>query len=180
MAKWNVEGEKGHSQLESTRKKISVGMKKHKKTPEHQAKITKALKGRVLTEEWKNKISNAHIGMKCDWNKYPRTEQTKEKLRQYRGEKASNWRGGISFNPYPLGWNKTHREQIRYRDGYVCQFCGIPEAECLKRLSVHHIDYDKDNIKEDNLISLCTRCHSKTNYNRKYWRELWQTQKLSA
>ena len=85
------------------------------------------------------------------------------------GEKNSNWRNGSSCELYPLGWNKTFKEQIRYRDRYICQLCGDPEIECRRKLDVHHIDYDKKNISTDNLVSLCQSCHMKTNYNRKYW-----------
>jgi len=38
-----------------------------------------------------------------------------------------------------------------------------------QKLSVHHIDYDKMNSNEKNLISLCVSCHGKTNINRKHW-----------
>lgn len=34
---------------------------------------------------------------------------------------------------------------------------------------VHHINYNKRNNNPSNLISLCRRCHSKTNFNREYW-----------
>ena len=84
-------------------------------------------------------------------------------------ELSPTWKGGVSFEPYPLGWDKTHREQIRYRDKYTCQLCGIPEVECIRKLHVHHIDYNKKNIIPENLISLCNACHSKTNHNRDYW-----------
>jgi hypothetical protein len=80
-----------------------------------------------------------------------------------------NWRGGKSFEPYPLGWTKIFKEQIRQRDGYKCCFCGIPEVENGRRLDVHHKDYNKDNINPDNLISLCRSCHTKTNFNREHW-----------
>ena len=83
-----------------------------------------------------------------------------------------NWRGGKSFEPYPLGWRNTFKEQIRKRDDYKCQICGVPEAECLRKLCIHHIDYCKDNIRENNLISLCIYCHSKTNGKRKYWENI--------
>ena len=83
--------------------------------------------------------------------------------------KHYNWQGGISFEPYPLGWNKTFKEQIRYRDGYRCQICGVPEVECSRKLHVHHIDYDKENLNESNLTSLCNSCHMKTNFNRNDW-----------
>ena len=88
----------------------------------------------------------------------------------YIKEKSSNWQNGISFEPYPLGWTKTFKEQIRYRDKYKCQICGMPEVENGRRLDVHHKDYDKMNIKPNNLISLCTKCHRKTNGNREKWK----------
>jgi hypothetical protein len=84
-------------------------------------------------------------------------------------EKNPNWKNGKSFEPYPLGWNKTFKEQIRFRDGYKCQICGVPEVECRRKLDIHHIDYDKKNLDIKNLISLCISCHLKTNGNRKYW-----------
>lgn len=80
-----------------------------------------------------------------------------------------NWQGGISFEPYPLGWNKTFKEQIRFRDGYKCQMCGVSESECRGKLHVHHIDYVKVNLNVNNLISLCGSCHSKTHWKRDYW-----------
>ncbi len=85
------------------------------------------------------------------------------------GENSPLWIDGRSFKPYPLGWNKTFKEQIRYRDNYICQLCGVPEVECSRRLHVHHLDYNKGNLKEDNLLSLCMSCHMKTNRNREFW-----------
>ena len=41
--------------------------------------------------------------------------------------------------------------------------------KCLIKLSIHHIDYNKKNCKEDNLISLCVHCHGLTNKNRNSW-----------
>lgn len=72
---------------------------------------------------------------------------------------------------YPASWNSTFKWQIRHRDGYKCQMCGIPQAECKTNLPVHHIDYDKLNIKSENLVSLCNSCHAKTNFNREYWKQ---------
>ena len=94
------------------------------------------------------------------------SEETKNKLRM---ANHPNWKGGISFEPYPLGWTKTFKEQIRYRDKYKCQSCGLPEIESNRKLCVHHIDYNKNNLQEDNLIALCVSCHMKTNYQRKVW-----------
>ena len=86
-----------------------------------------------------------------------------------KGKKNGQYVHGKSFKPYPLGWTKTFKEQIRYRDGYKCQICGKPEVENCRKLDVHHIDYDKENIDPENLTSLCKSCHMKTNGNRDYW-----------
>lgn len=86
-------------------------------------------------------------------------------------ERCYNWQGGKSFEPYPLGWTKTFKEQIRYRDGYKCQVCGKPEVECKNKLHVHHIDYNKNNLFVYNLISLCNSCHAKTNHNKECWKQ---------
>jgi DNA-directed RNA polymerase subunit RPC12/RpoP len=84
------------------------------------------------------------------------------------------WQGGKSFEPYPLGWTRTFKEQIRYRDGYKCQECGCHEVDCNSKLDVHHIDYNKENLNPKNLISLCKKCHTKTNFNRDYWFEYFK------
>jgi hypothetical protein len=90
-------------------------------------------------------------------------------------ENNVNWNNGSSFEPYPLGWTKTYKEQIRCRDGHKCQLCGVPEIECIIKLHVHHIDYNKKNISPDNLISLCSSCHSKTvGKKRDYWIRLFR------
>ena len=36
-------------------------------------------------------------------------------------------------------------------------------------LTVHHIDYNKQNCKESNLITLCNSGNARVNFNRKYW-----------
>lgn len=63
------------------------------------------------------------------------------------------------------------RDAIRERDQHTCQLCGALPSTTAH--AVHHIDYDKDNCDPDNLITLCRVCHSKTNYNREAWMELF-------
>lgn len=36
-------------------------------------------------------------------------------------------------------------------------------------IEIHHIDYNKNNCNEDNLITLCKQCNIRANYNRDYW-----------
>lgn len=87
--------------------------------------------------------------------------------RKYTLEGNPNWRGGSSFEPYSTDFNSELKLRIRERDKFTCQECG--ELENGKSLHVHHIDYDKLNCEEINLITLCEICHTKTNYNRNYW-----------
>ena len=61
------------------------------------------------------------------------------------------------------------KEEIRKRDDFKCQECGVPELELGRKLDVHHIDYNKKNYLSSNLICLCNSCHTKTNFNRKQW-----------
>jgi len=56
----------------------------------------------------------------------------------------------------------------------VCQLCGKTKEQNKEKLSIHHIDYNKDNCDPKNLISLCGSCHVKTNFTRDYWEELLQ------
>jgi hypothetical protein len=93
------------------------------------------------------------------------------------GTKAFNWRGGKkkSFhNPYDINFDVQLRDLIRKRDKYTCQICGISEKVSIvlygRKLHIHHIDYNKSNSCQFNLISLCTSCHIKTNYNRAMWK----------
>ena len=82
---------------------------------------------------------------------------------------------GITQKGYK-DFNKKLKEQIKKRDNYVCQLCGLPDEENFcgngYGLSVHHIDYDKTNCNPNNLISLCNHCHAKTNYNRERWKRI--------
>ncbi len=80
---------------------------------------------------------------------------------------SPNWMGGLSFNPYPVAFNKNHKKTIREIDNNVCQVCENTEK---KKLDVHHIDYNKKNLTIENLISLCKSCHMRTNYNRSCWK----------
>lgn len=80
------------------------------------------------------------------------------------GENSHSWQGGKSFEPYTTDWKETLKRSIRERDKYICQICDKEPS-----VYVHHIDYDKKNCDPKNLITLCSSCHPKTNFNRNYW-----------
>jgi len=92
------------------------------------------------------------------------------------GELNPNWQGGISAEPYAPEWNEKLREKIRNKFDRICQLCtkSEPENEWGK-LQVHHIDYNKKNCDEKNLIPLCVGCNFKVNYNRPKWINYFQT-----
>lgn len=173
---------KGHKVSIETRKKISATLKGHKPSKESIDKMSKALRGRRLSKETRERMSKAQRGrvvsketrlrMKKAWKGIPKSKEQRGKMSEMkRGCKNPNWQGGISFLPYPVDWVDSLKESIRERDGYICQMCGIHQEELGKKLDVHHIDYDKENLDPKNLISLCRGCHMKTNHNRGEWQK---------
>ncbi len=88
-----------------------------------------------------------------------------------RGINSWKWKGGKIKDNYPPNFNSQLRDKIRVRDNFKCQICGIPELECNRKLSIHHIDYNKKNCNESNLISLCVSCHIKTNTRKDLWKK---------
>lgn len=91
------------------------------------------------------------------------------------GELNPNWRNGAKFQIYPKQFNKKLKHIIKLRDNYQCVICGKSNEDCINKngvcygLQVHHIDYNKKNNNIDNLITLCNKCHTKTNFNREKW-----------
>lgn len=72
---------------------------------------------------------------------------------------------------YPAEFNRELCEAIRERDGRMCRVCGMGRGQ--RELSVHHIDYDKQNCDPSNLVTLCHACHMKTNVKRD--RDTWRS-----
>lgn len=142
--------------------------------------------GKYHSEEVKKKISLNHANF--SGNKNPnygnklsiksRKLMSKAKRGKYLGENNPNWRGGLTNNPYSLKFNNKLKEQIRKRDNYQCQNCNMTQEEHLivysAVLTVHHIDYNKQNCKENNLITLCFQCNARANFNRYYWENYYK------
>ena len=98
-----------------------------------------------------------------------------ESRTKFTGENAGNWQGGISFEPYCIKFNNTFREAVRERDDYTCQLCGYEQELNVRKLSIHHIHYDKENCYPD-VVALCCSCNTKVNFNRDYWEEYFENQ----
>jgi len=95
-----------------------------------------------------------------------------------KGAENGRWNEGSSLLPYTTDWIDDLKESIRKRDEYTCKICGIHQDELdsgrMKKLHVHHIDYNKENSNPNNLVALCPSCHMKTNGNRDYWIEYFK------
>jgi hypothetical protein len=98
-------------------------------------------------------------------------------------ETNPNWQGGISKLPYHFDFDEELKEKIRKRDNYECGLCHITEEEHIivvgRKLSIHHIDYNKENCDEKNLKSLCSQCNSRVNFNREYWKQYFSEEVMS-
>ncbi len=140
--------------------------------------VSKALKGRIFPHMYIKNVPSHRKGLSIidEYGEKRAREIEEKKLNAriknkttFKGEYNPNWQGGISYEPYSQLFNQQLKDKIRVRDNFICQICGIPELECDKRLHIHHINYNKKNSEMDNLISLCPKCHTKTNHKREYW-----------
>jgi hypothetical protein len=118
-----------------------------------------------------------------------------EKNHMYGKKLPDSWRINMSlalggtgdvdnFNKdYPRKFNARLKNKIRERDNYRCQNCGMTQEEHYivygRDIEVHHIDYDRENCKEDNLITTCKQCNIRANKNKTYWKDYYK-QKIKA
>jgi len=183
---------------EETKKKISLALKGRIISKEHRKNLSKALRGnknclgRKHSVETKRKISETEKGKFVSektrekqrniklknpsmyWLGKKRPKKTRDKISKnltgrFGKEKSPSWKGGISFEPYGLEFNEDLKEVVRNRDRRKCQICEKTELENGAKLDCHHMDYNKKNNNPNNLIALCHICHTKTNWNRKFW-----------
>lgn len=79
------------------------------------------------------------------------------------GQNHWNYKHGNGYLPYPKQFNKKLKLKILKRDNYICQLCN------KKGNTIHHIDYDKFNNKNSNLITLCLKCNIHSNIDKDYY-----------
>lgn len=72
---------------------------------------------------------------------------------------------------YGPEFDKELKRTIKIRDRYKCQICKVNFSGKFSRyLDVHHIDENKFNNSEDNLICLCKGCHTLLHKSEIKWR----------
>jgi len=97
-------------------------------------KISAKMKGRIITEETRKKISEAH---KALWDKIGRTGKVE------RGWKFTKW-----------------RKEIYKRDNYECKKCGANDSIFAHHI-LSWKDYPELRFELSNGITLCSVCHKK-------------------
>lgn len=92
------------------------------------------------------------------------------------GSLSKWWTGGVN-REYPLEFSKRLKRKIKTRDIFTCQCC-FSGFE-TRQLDVHHIDRDKYNNVETNLVTVCKPCHkaihsryAKTNPQIEYYKDI--------
>lgn len=140
---------------------------------DYEKHFTDKCRKKISSNNRKPKSEEGKLNMKGHSGVYKRTKPIWNKgmkFPQYSGKNHPNWNGGSSFEPYGLSFNDVFKETIKIRDNCSCVICGSDN-----RISIHHIDYNKLNTCKENCISLCTSCHTKTNFNRLHWIKFFQS-----
>ena len=176
----------GREHSQHTRKKMSEASKGVPKSEAHKNALSLARKGRTVEDLGHDTKTCMCIACRYKRGDYTPTEETEQKrLKVMRDPKTRKkisdalidwnfyYEHGTTRSkyPYPPEFNESLRKSIATRDFYTCQLCGelLPEY-----WGTHHIDYNKDNCSEINLIFLCQYCHSKTNANRPFWQQYFE------
>lgn len=123
-------------------------------------------KGRIFSEEHLKKMSLAKIGKPGNRKERKLTEEQRKTLSLSHGGTGTP-RSEQPNDGYPVEFNKELKYRIFKRDNFTCQ-----HPECYQHggdLTVHHIDWNKNNLIDTNLITLCRSHNSKVNFNREYW-----------
>jgi len=142
-------------------------------------KGTKGKMGKVWNEGLTKETSNKVRDVALKHSKTKRERLAKGLIKYPSGENSHSWLGGKSFEPYNYKFNKEFKNLVRLRDNFCCMNCGISEQKSIllrnRKLSIHHIDYDKLNTCLMNCITLCATCNNKSNFNRNYWTNYFQS-----
>jgi hypothetical protein len=132
-------------------------------TQEHKDKRSKALKGKHHKKESIEKMKKS---AKKRW-------QDPKERKKTSGKNSVHYIHGEGNFPYPPKFTKSLKKEIKERDNYKCQCCGMSQEEHFnkwkKDIEVHHIDHCTFNCDKTNLITLCKECNNNANYNRDYY-----------
>ncbi|MCK5022667.1 MAG: hypothetical protein KAS04_00700 [Candidatus Aenigmarchaeota archaeon] len=185
MSKSLMGKNKGKKRSAESRRKMSESQRNKVISEEGLRRIAEGNKGKNLgrkhSEEAKKKMSKAQTGEKSHMFEKHLSEDQKRKISEaQKGEKNHNWKGGYSLEPYCQKFTYKLKEKIREKYNRRCFLCNKNEKgngnnNNNRKLSVHHIDYNKMQGCDEHewkLVPLCGNCHGKINGNTKYWENL--------
>ena len=156
----------GRNNISSSHKGKTAWNKGLTKEDERVAKNAKAISSSLKGRPWEDVYGKESAEIK-------REQQSKALL----GESSHFWLGGKSFEPYTLDFNAKIKRFVKNRDGR-CMNCNVSTddlRELKRKICAHHIDYNKLNSFPQNLVCLCSKCHSPTNQNRQHWTVFFQS-----
>ena len=139
--------------------------------------------GERCSEETRKKMSDAQYGEKNhNFGKHMSEETRIKKSCAHQGilpEEFTGFTTSGRYGKYCSKFNESLKERIREKYGRKCLLCPTTEEENIKetgkKLSIHHVDYNKQcgcDGNECRLVPLCNSCHSKTNAKRSHWEEI--------
>jgi len=143
-------------------------LKEAQNRPEVKRKQSITHMGKGKSAETRRKMGLAKAGI----------PKSPEHIAKMSGANSSNWRGGISFEPYCPKWNDDLRRRIRAFFDNRCVACGKPQNENLTKtgkayqLHCHHVTYNKMTCCDGapvHFTALCNRHHGMTNAERGRW-----------
>lgn len=123
------------------------------------------------------KITNARLEVKAGRSAAAKEAMNRTKVKEKQmGKTHHAWVKDRDSFVYPDGFDDKFKEYIRGRYGHICMVCKKKWELLRRRLDIHHINYDKDNLEPDNFLPLCESCHcvTKSEGNRNYWTEVLQ------
>lgn len=185
----------GLKQSDETKEKKRQAVLGHEVSNETREKIRQKNLGYKHTKESKEKMMNAKLENQCakgckhsEESRKKRRQimnrpEIKERIRQANlGENNPNWQGGISFDPYCEKFNPSKKKEVRdkynncdYLTGIHRDICNKDKNGKIHELSVHHIDYNKDQGCDEipwKLIPVSKSHNSMFNKNKPFWEKL--------
>jgi hypothetical protein len=137
-----------------------------KPSPETKRNMSIAQKKRYLDENEHKRVSD-QLKVACE----TRWSDPNERIKMS-GKNSRWWKGGTSFEPYCPKFNREFKDRVRSFFNYTCLLCGTTQEKNGKKLSVHHVEYNKQTCCDESypmFAPLCSRCHNKTNRERERW-----------
>ncbi len=154
----------------------------HKHTPESIKKISDAKMGHTVSDDGRLNMSNAQkkrFAKQSERDKarlgtikfFAESPEARERASaKTLGIPYEEWDGFAEEHEYCHRFNEPCRESNRDKYGRDCFICGKPESKNMLssgkniKLSVHHVDMNKQQGCDDhdwNLIPLCASCHAR-------------------